>query len=126
MANQYPRGIAFPFRFSNSGGVETAEGDAKIEDNLTALVLSPINSRFIRKAVGTIGFSMLLRSGEQYSDEIIRSLVEEAIQRFEPRAVVLAISISREDNESGHTKFLDIKWRRQSSSEINSSSIKLV
>jgi len=122
---EYPSGAAFPFRFNAAGSVARDEGDAKIRSNLIALVKSNVNERLVRKMVGVIGHSLVLRSTIPGGDVIIKNLIEEAIAKFEPRVVVESINIRMEETPTGMAKILDLHWRRKTSPSLNKDTIKL-
>lgn len=121
----YPSGIKFPFQFSDAGTVFRAEGDEKISSNLHALVKSPVNSRVIRKAVGTVSYQKVFRNLIVVGFDPLRSLVNEAIAEFEPRAKVFDIVIASEEREKDTVVVIEISFMRRSSSELNSLRVEL-
>jgi phage baseplate assembly protein W len=122
---EYPSGIAFPFHFNAAGGVARAEGDAKLWSNLFALVKSNVNERLIRKAVGVIGYSLVLRTAVPGSESVIKGLIEEAVAQFEPRVIIVQLEIKTQDIDGGTARILEVGWRRKTSPEINQETIKL-
>jgi predicted component of type VI protein secretion system len=103
-------GIKFPFRFVASGGVEVCSGDEKIKSNLYALVLSKKNERLVRKAVGTIGYDMILRSASE-SAASIETFLYEAILEFEPRVTQVTVRVSSMEGVDGVSVFAEIGFK---------------
>jgi len=91
--SQYPSGISFPFRVSSAGGIRTSAGANKVSDNLRALAKTALMERVIRKAIGTVGYQQVLRSGITASSDIIENLVFDAITQFEPRAAGITVEL---------------------------------
>jgi len=93
----YPSGISFPFRFSEAGGVARDEGAAKVVSNMKALVTTSQLERVIRKAIGTIAYKQVLRSGLETAPQVVENLIHEAIIRYVPAAVGLVVQLTSEE-----------------------------
>lgn len=106
-------GISFPFKFSNLGGVAAVSGEDKIKSNLRALVLSSVNERLIRKQVGSIGYSKVFRNITDIGDEIVETLVGEAIAKFERRIKVKELSLYTIEDSGGVEVHLKITYFRK-------------
>jgi phage baseplate assembly protein W len=103
-----PAGISFPFRFTDAGGVRREEGVAKVKANMIALAKTTVNERLIRKQVGTIGYSKVLRNVGDPALGAIKDLVREALNRFESRALIVNLKVYRDDVTIDGKVFLDI------------------
>lgn len=121
----YPSGIAFPFRFSPAGGVQKAEGDRKVISNLSALVLSEVRSRLIRKKVGTVGYSRVLRSAGLSTFAPIEHLFRQAIQKYEPRATQVEVNLRSEDRTDGFRVIAEIRFIFKNTGEAVKLSLEL-
>lgn len=98
---QKPSGIKFPFRFSDAGGVQLAEGAEKVGSNLSVLAITQANQRLIRKAVGSIGYSTVLRNTGETGRRAAQSVIREAIVQFEPRAVLRSLTVTEVNTDTG-------------------------
>lgn len=101
----YPSGISFPFRFVPAGGVGKDDNGDKVISNLKALVLSSVNERLVRKAVGTTGYTRLFRSAYGTTLDPIKQLIKQAIIKYEPRASGIIVNIRKEE-ESGDSRVI--------------------
>jgi len=121
MASSTPKGISFPFRFTNSGGVKKSEGVNKVVDNMIALALANKGERVVRGDVGTIGYSLVLRNfTDDESLGIIRDVIREALTKYERRAFIRSIRIFTEDTKDGRGTFLDIGFIYKETGEVSS------
>ncbi len=105
-----PMGISFPFRFTDAGGVRREEGIDKVQINMIALAKTTVNERLIRKLVGTIGYSKVLRNMGDTALGAIKDLVREALNRYESRALITSIRVYRDDASIDGKTFIDISF----------------
>jgi len=111
MSQEYPRGIRYPFSFSSQGSIRTTEGIAKIESNYHSIVKTAVNERLIRKQVGTVGYTRVLRNNNSDATRsAIENLVKEALARYEPRAFVLTVRVYSKEIVSGSATFIQVKF----------------
>lgn len=97
----YPSGIAFPFSFSNLGGVSIAEGADKVMSNLKALILCDLGGRLIRKGVGTTSHKKVFRNISIGQVNFIAAMIKESILKFEPRATNVQVSAEKLEDSAG-------------------------
>lgn len=121
----YPSGIKFPFRFNDSGSTFSAEGDEKLASNIMALIYSPVNSRLIRKAVGTVSYQKVFRNLQAVGFAPLEELVRETVSEFEPRIKILGVVITTEDRDKTRVLVIKLSFTRKSSVEINSLQIEV-
>ncbi len=105
-----PRGIRYPFRFSDAGSVRITDGADKIRSNLYALVKTTLKERLIRKNVGTVGYAMVLRNQSIPNSSLILTLIRESIVRHEPRALLLDVRLRFEDAREGQKTFINVDF----------------
>lgn len=105
-----PKGIKFPFRFTDAGGVAQVEGIDKVAANLKTLALTALKERLIRKNVGTVGYQQVFRPGDEVSLDVVRELVRESIARHEPRARVRSIETRTVEDDDGVKSFIDVAF----------------
>lgn len=106
-----PSGIRYPFKINAAGSVGKASGEDKVKSNLVALVKSSVNSRVVRKKVGTVGYQLLFRSGITELAPAAENLILEAITEFEPRAVGVSIKIIEQvQDDNTNVIFGDISF----------------
>jgi phage baseplate assembly protein W len=116
---EYPSGIGFPFKFSNAGGVQEAQGNAKLESNLNALVRSPVGKRLIRKSIGTVSYQKVFRNLQAISFDPLRSFLMENISDLEPRIQLVDLSISMKEFTNGNGISLVLSYFRKGSPTLN-------
>ncbi len=101
----YPSGIAFPFSFSPAGGVQKADDVDKVMSNLSALILSEVRSRLIRKSVGTVGYSKVMSPANPETFGPVALLFRQAISKYEPRATRVTVDMHT-DSFDGNSKVI--------------------
>jgi len=98
------KGLTFPLRFSSKGKLDSATGQDKISDNLTAIVVTSVNQRVMRPTFGTpsedLLFTKLLVSSTNAQE--IRLDVISSIQEFEPRVTLESVSVEIDSNRSAY------------------------
>jgi phage baseplate assembly protein W len=116
-----PQGIAFPFRFTNSGSVKKSSEVDKVIDNMRALAKTAVNERLIRKLVGTIGYSRVLRNlNNSTTLGAVGDLIKEALVRYEKRALILSVGIISEDTRDGMKHFISVNFIYKATGEQSS------
>lgn len=118
-------GISFPFTFGPEGGVSSATGAAKQKSNMAAIVYTNQNERLIRKAVGTIGYSLVLRTQTEGSYGAVKSLVEKAITEWVPSISRLSVGVSQKMCDNGNALILSVSFMSSETGEEFSGDIPL-
>lgn len=109
--SDYPQGIRYPFSFSTQGSVRVTNGIDKIQSNFSSIAKTAVNERLVRKNVGTIGYTRVLRNNNSDATRsAIQKLVKDALSKHEPRAFVLDVQVYSEDLNSGRGTFIKIKY----------------
>ena len=122
----YPSGIAYPFRFSRStGGVMRASRAGKVMSDLKALVKSALEERLVRKAVGTVGYSLVLRSNVTKDSAAVEALIIESIIRWIPAIQGLTVSVYDKQLPDGVAVYADIGFYFKETGEPVESTIRL-
>lgn len=122
----YPGGIDFPFRFAPAGGVAKSDDGDKVVANLKALVLSKVNERLVRKAVGTIGYARLLRPAHKTTLEPIKHLIKQAIAKYEPRAAAVTVDFREQNDSDGSKAIADVSFIFRNSGDSVTMSLDLL
>lgn len=117
---KYPSGISFPFRFNAAGSVAKDEGVEKVKSNLRMLITSPVNSRLVRKDVGTVSFDQVFRNLKEVGFGPVKTMIAESIAEFEPRVRVVSIETTPLEDTTGTTLRIELKFLYRSSAELNS------
>jgi len=73
--------------------------------NLSALILSEVRSRLVRKKVGTVGYSKVMRPNNPETFGPVEMLFRQAIQKYEPRATQVTIDLYS-DTHDGDSKVI--------------------
>lgn len=107
----YPSGIKFPFQFAVTGGVRQCSGSDKVISNMSALIKSAINERLVRKQVGTIGYSLVLRESVRDNSDAVEQIIFESVVRWIPAISNLKVSVFESEVNTGYAVFARIQFR---------------
>jgi hypothetical protein len=122
----YPSGIRYPFVFGSAGGVRVEDGSAKVMSDMVALIKTNINERIIRKAVGTVGYSLILRSNVGSNSGVIEELISEAIIQWVPSITGVSVKVYEEPMDDGSTGiFADVGFSYVNTGERVTSTLQL-
>jgi hypothetical protein len=121
-----PRGIAFPFRFNDSGGVAESEGVAKVGDNLHHLTTSKVKERVIHKNVGTVAYDQVFRPNDDSTFDLVQALLREAYSTYERRALILGLDLRRTEDRDGMKTFIDTKFVFRETGQEDTVSVQVV
>jgi hypothetical protein len=102
-----------------------AEGADKVASNLKALVLCDIKDRLIYKTVGVIAYKAILRNMTDSFVVLFRKFVVEAIEKYEPRAIVQSVTFSKKEDTSGYYLITEIGYVFKNSGEFATLSLEL-
>lgn len=105
-----PAGIQFPFRFNYMGRVATVSGSEKVKSNMVALIKTAVNERVVRKKVGSIGYRYVLRNADKAAWSMIRTLIREAITKYEKRVLLIDVKVYAVEAENGMNTYIDIDF----------------
>lgn len=88
------RGLSFPFRITEGGGVAEQRGGDKLKENIVQILLTGAGERVMRRDYGG-GLRKLLHDP---SNDALRAIVQhqiaKAVSRFEPRVLVQSIEVT--------------------------------
>jgi|11BtaG_2_1085332.scaffolds.fasta_scaffold73821_1 hypothetical protein len=108
------KGLAFPLRFANNGGLSRSNGEAKILDNVKNIVTTRIRERYLNPSFGTNVASHLFGKLGQIPLPVMTSDVQTAIRQHEPRMILLGITIDEIDDVSGTSLKINISYKIKS------------
>lgn len=108
--NVKPTGLRYPFKLGANKGFGKADGKDKVMSNLRSLVKTTLNERLIKKATGTIGYSLLFRSGIDANATTVENLVFESIVAQEPRAVGVRVKAYASEEDSNSLGIIEISF----------------
>lgn len=89
------RGINFPFTKGKTALPEPAFDAALVKQSLQQIVLTGRNQRVMRPDFGCDAYSFIFEPNDDLLGELIRTEVNAAIGRFEPRVIVQDIGVVR-------------------------------
>jgi phage baseplate assembly protein W len=93
------RGFSFPFGTDGATFPAEAEDDDLIADSVRQVVETPRGTRLMRAAFGTRAYSYVFENNDALLVENLRTDVMGALGRYEPRILVTAIDVTRNDSE---------------------------
>lgn len=94
------KGIKFPFRIDPStGGVATADGDAKIRQNILMVLGTRLGERVMLRNFGTRIASLVHDPNDDVLADIIKTEVTEALLQWEPRVLVTSARVEQNEGE---------------------------
>jgi len=113
------RGIAFPFQQGDTSFPEAATDNDLIRQSLLQIVLTQKGERVMRPDFGTNVFSYVFENNNDVLEEMIRVDVSQAVARYEPRVLVRAIDVTREDTTINITvRYVIVATRQEDSVQI--------
>lgn len=97
------RGISFPFRIGNKGGVVMSEVDSvsapHLEESIEQILLTFKGERVMEHHFGSDLDIDIFEPNESVTHNLIKFQIKEALDKYEPRIIVESISLSEgEDN----------------------------
>lgn len=95
MADNIFTGIAFPFRKGTTSFPEGSVDDRLIREELMQLLLTARGERVMRPELGTDAQSFVFETNDELLASNIRTVVANAIAKFEPRILLRAIDVER-------------------------------
>jgi phage baseplate assembly protein W len=102
------RGVAFPFRVDPvTGRIETAQGEAKIRQNVRLILGTRLGERPMLRDFGTRLPALVHDPNDEVLVDIAQNHTREALLRWEPRILVTESQVEREPDEG----FLQLRLR---------------
>ena len=94
------RGVAFPFRVDSvTGRIETAQGEAKIRQNVRLILGTRLGERPMLRDFGTRLPALVHDPNDEVLVDIAQNHTREALLRWEPRILVTESQVEREPDE---------------------------
>lgn len=97
------RGISFPFRIGNRGGVVMSGVDSMsaphLEESIEQILLTFKGERVMEHHFGSDLDTDIFEPDESATHNLIKFQIKEALDKYEPRITVESISLSQIDNE---------------------------
>jgi uncharacterized protein len=90
-------GISFPFRFGPDGRVATSDGDAKLRENVTQILLTTVGERIMRRDYGGGLRQILHDPNNDALRAIVQHQVAKALATLEPRISVIDIVVAQDE-----------------------------
>jgi hypothetical protein len=102
------RGLAFPFRVDpTTGKIETAEGEAKIRQNVRLILGTRLGERPLLRDFGTRLPALVHDPNDEVLVDIAQDHARESLLRWEPRILVTDSQVERDADEG----FLQLRLR---------------
>lgn len=97
------RGISFPFRIGNRGGVVMSGVDSvsapHLEESIEQILLTFKGERVMEHHFGSDLDIDIFEPNESATHNLIKFQIKEALEKYEPRITVESISLSQVDEE---------------------------
>lgn len=94
------RGAAFPFRIDpTTGGVATAQDDAKVMQNVRVLLATRIGERPLQRDYGTRLPSIVQDPNDEVTLDLAVQQARQAIMRWEPRVIPAQVTVGRDPDD---------------------------
>lgn len=114
------KGISFPFKKSSQAFPAPATDNDLIKQSIVQIILTGRGERIMRPEFGSNAFAFVFENNTLLLQETVRAEVMSAISRFEPRAIVRAVDIARDDTELTITiDYIVVATRQEQSVAIN-------
>jgi uncharacterized protein len=87
------RGIAFPFRVSATGGIETSGGARRVQDALWIILSTSLGERVMRPEFGASVHDYVFDTNVPVTWEDLADAIRQAVVRWEPRVDLLNVRV---------------------------------
>jgi phage baseplate assembly protein W len=91
------KGIAFPFKRDDQTLPATVEDDELVKQSITQIIMTGTGERVMRPDFGSNAYAYVFENNDTILAEMIRMNVYAAISKFEPRAVVQDVQVTRDE-----------------------------
>lgn len=91
-------GFAFPFALSD-GGVQRANGQDKIRQNIRALLATRFGERVMLREYGTRIHSLVHDPNDEAMATLVKRQLQECLLAWEPRVLVTNVAFERREAE---------------------------
>jgi phage baseplate assembly protein W len=98
-ATDQARGPAVPFRIGADGRVAMLSGTDKVRQNLRVVLATRLGERLMQRDFGTRLASLVHDPNDEALAALVTSEAREALLRWEPRLLVTATRVEREEGE---------------------------
>ena len=102
------KGLSFPFRFNANGSTDTQTSLDKIGANLKMIAITTLGERIYRPTFGNEITKYQFRNIDLLDIPAIKQDLKLAFNRFEPRAIITNIEITKQGNQG--TVYVCILW----------------
>ncbi len=92
------KGIAFPFKKGTQSFPETSTDNDLVKQSIIQIVLTGLGERVMRPEFGSKVYAFIFENNDLVLQETIKAEVMSAVGRFEPRAIVRDVGVSRDDS----------------------------
>jgi uncharacterized protein len=96
VAGQF-KGIAFPFQWSATSFPGVAEDEDLVRQSIVQILTTPKGQRVMRPEFGTNILDYIFENNDDNLQNRVGREVREAIALFEPRVIVTAVNVERDD-----------------------------
>lgn len=93
------RGIAFPFGRSQTAIPAAVTDDELIKQSIIQIVTTGRGERVMRPDFGSSAFAFVFENNNQILAELIRDEITAAVAKFEPRAIIQNVFVTRDDSQ---------------------------
>ena len=95
---QIIRGLSFPMKFTQRGGLGTSQKAQKLFDNIKNIVTTTVNSRVMRPTYGIPSEDLLFSKMRTETPMELRSDIIEAITLYEPRVRLTKVDVTADES----------------------------
>ena len=114
-ADPFGKGAAFPFRPSALGGVALSTQEQRVHESIRMILGTQVGERLMRPDFGANLKSLTFAPNTQATANLAQHYVEEALNTWEPRIVLLNVVVAN-DLKNG-ALIIDLNYRLSSSFE---------
>jgi hypothetical protein len=91
------KGIAFPFQISAQAFPASVTDSDLIKQSLVQIIMTARSERIMRPDFGSDAYSYIFESLNENLTALIRSTIASSVSKYEPRVLLQAIDVARED-----------------------------
>lgn len=90
------RGIAFPFGKSTSSFPASVTDAELVKQSIQQIILTSPGERVMRPDFGSNAYAFVFENNDEILEELIRTEVIGAVGKYEPRAIIQAVTTERD------------------------------
>jgi phage baseplate assembly protein W len=111
-------GLAFPLRLNGRGGLQTAEGEQKVQESIRMILGTQHGERMMRPTFGANLRSLVFAPNNRATASLAQHYVTEALATWEPRIILDEVTV--DNDHRNQCLLIQIRYRLKATYEPQS------